>query len=78
LRQDLQDEQDELRHTDLSSNGEALFLMPHPLFHPVNPDNPVKIQFFNCIDPANFSQMVGTRVVGSPAPIGKSETFTVL
>jgi len=24
-------------------------LTPHPLFHPVNPVNPVKIQFFNCI-----------------------------
>jgi hypothetical protein len=41
-----QDEQDELRHTVLSPNGEELFLMPHPLLHPVNP---VKIQFFNCI-----------------------------
>jgi hypothetical protein len=33
-------------------NGEGLFLMPHPLFHPVNPVNPVKIQVFNCIVPA--------------------------
>jgi hypothetical protein len=52
LRQDLQDEQDELQHTELSRNGEGLFLMPHPLFNPVNPVNPVKIQFFNCIVPA--------------------------
>jgi hypothetical protein len=52
LRQDLQDEQDELRRTELSPKGEGLFLMPHPLFHPVNPVNPVKIQFFNCIVPA--------------------------
>jgi bifunctional pyridoxal-dependent enzyme with beta-cystathionase and maltose regulon repressor activities len=42
LRQDLQDEQDELWHTDLSAIGEELSLMPHPLFHPVNPVNPVK------------------------------------
>jgi hypothetical protein len=51
LRQDLQDEQDELRQTEFSPNGAGLFLMPHPLFHPVNPVNPVKIQFFNCIVP---------------------------
>jgi hypothetical protein len=48
LRQDLQDE---LQHRDLSPNGEGLFLMSQPLFHPVNPVNPVKIQFFNCIVP---------------------------
>ena len=41
LRQDLQDLQDELQHRDLSPNGEGLFLAPHPLFHPVNPVNPV-------------------------------------
>jgi hypothetical protein len=34
LRQDLQDLQDELRHKEFSPNGEGLFLMPHPLFHP--------------------------------------------
>jgi len=48
LRQDLQDEQDEVRRTNLSPNGEGLFLMPHP----VNPVNPVKIQFFESIPPA--------------------------
>jgi bifunctional pyridoxal-dependent enzyme with beta-cystathionase and maltose regulon repressor activities len=42
LRQDLQDEQDELWHTDLSAIGEELSLMPDPLFHPVNPVNPGK------------------------------------
>jgi hypothetical protein len=52
LRQDLQDLQDELQHRDLSPNGEGLFLAPHPLFHPVNPVNPVQTQFFNCIVPA--------------------------
>jgi hypothetical protein len=52
LRQDLQDEQDEKRPTELSPNCEGLFLMPPPLFHPVNPVNPVKIQFLNCIVPA--------------------------
>jgi hypothetical protein len=35
--------------TNLSPNDEGLFLMPHPLFHPVNLVNPVKIQVFNCI-----------------------------
>jgi hypothetical protein len=49
LRQDLQDEQDEVRRTEISQNGEGLFLMPHPLIHPINPVNPVKILFFNCI-----------------------------
>jgi len=44
-----QDEQDEVRQMELSPNGEGLFLMPHPLFHPVNP---VKIQYFDCIVPA--------------------------
>jgi hypothetical protein len=39
--------------TALSSNGEGLFLMPHLLFHPVNPVNPVKIPFFNGIVPPN-------------------------
>jgi hypothetical protein len=48
LRQDLQDE---LRHMEISPNGEGLFLMPPPPFHPVNPVNPVKIQFFNFIVP---------------------------
>jgi hypothetical protein len=52
LRQDEQDEQDEAQHTEVSPNSEGLLLMPHPLFHPVNPVNPVKIQFFNCIVPA--------------------------
>jgi hypothetical protein len=42
LRQDLQDLQDEVRQTELSPNGAGLFLVPHPLFHPVNPVNPVK------------------------------------
>jgi prepilin-type N-terminal cleavage/methylation domain-containing protein len=46
LRQDSQDSQDELRRAECSLNSEGLFLMPHPLLHPVNP---VKIQFFNCI-----------------------------
>jgi hypothetical protein len=31
--------------------------MPHPLFHPVNPVNPVKIQFFNCIVPAKNNRI---------------------
>jgi hypothetical protein len=48
----LQLEQDEAQHTEISPNSEGLLLMPHPLFHPVNPVNPVKIQFFNCIVPA--------------------------
>jgi hypothetical protein len=52
LRQDEQDLQDEAQHTEISPNGEGLLLMPHPLCHPVNPVNPVKIQFFNCIAPA--------------------------
>jgi hypothetical protein len=52
LRQDEQDEKDGVRYTELSPNGEGLFLMPDPLFHPVNPVNPVKIQFFDCIVPA--------------------------
>jgi hypothetical protein len=33
----------------LSPKGEEPFLMPQPFFHPVNP---VKIQFFNGIVPA--------------------------
>jgi hypothetical protein len=48
LRLDLQDE---VRHKEISPNGEGLFLMPHPLFHPVNPVNPVEIPFFNCVVP---------------------------
>jgi hypothetical protein len=43
--------EDEVRHKELSPNGEGLFLMPHPLFHPVNPVHPVEIPFFNCIVP---------------------------
>jgi hypothetical protein len=46
-----------LRHTELSLNGVGLFLMPHPLFHPVNPVNPVEIQFFNGIAPAKSSSV---------------------
>jgi hypothetical protein len=52
LRQDLQDEQDELWRAERSPNDEGLFLRPHPPFRPVNPVNPVKIQFFNDIVPA--------------------------
>jgi hypothetical protein len=51
LRQDLQDEQDKALDAKHSPNNEGLFVTPHPLFHPVNPVNPVKIQFIEGIVP---------------------------
>jgi hypothetical protein len=66
LRQDLQDEQDELRRKELSPSDERLFLMPHPLFHPVNPVNPVKIQFFNCIVPSEAAPVLVLRRTQAP------------
>jgi hypothetical protein len=62
LRQDLQDEQDEVRHAEHSPIGEGLFLMPHPLSDPVNPVNPVKIQFFNGIVPVKNNPKGESRV----------------